>query len=318
MRLTRGRIVLLVLLLAVAVLFVWPEAPAGPTGGWIKSAGLAERYETVDGLRVRYLRAGSGPTVVLLHGFASSVVTWREVLPALARDHDVLALDFPGFGWSDQPADLTADALPRVVAGLLDRVGISRASFVGSSLGGAVSLAVASRQPDRVERLVLLDAAGFNLAPADRPWMLRVTASFLGPLLGRLPIRRYLVRRSLRQVFHDDRLVTDERVEEYVAPVLRAGATASMRSVLRSAASGIFADFPRVIAGVRVPTLVVWGRQDAWIPVEHAERFAAAIPGCRVVILEGCGHLPQEERPAETLRLIREFLAGAPPESAQR
>jgi pimeloyl-ACP methyl ester carboxylesterase len=311
-----GTLVALPLLLGLG-LVLWPERPPGPTGAWMSAAGVTPRVETVEGMRVRYVRAGSGPAVVLIHGLASSVVTWRDVLPVLARDHDVVAVDLPGFGASDQPADLSPDCYPAIVTALMDRLGIARASLVGNSLGGAVAVWVAARAPTRVDRLVLLDAAGYNLAPRDRPLLLRLAGSPLGALTDHLPIRRPMVRIGLRQVFYDDSLVTDERVEEYAAPLFRPGAAAAIRSLLNSLGHEGVA-FPGVIAQVKAPTLIVWGREDAWIPVRDADRFAATIPGSRTVVLEACGHMPQEERPAEVLRLLSEFLDGRNDNGSQR
>jgi pimeloyl-ACP methyl ester carboxylesterase len=271
------------------------------------AAGLTPRFETVDGVRLRYVRAGDGPALVLLHGFASSIVTWRETLPALSRSHDVVALDFPGFGGSEIRPRLAPSAYPRLVTGLMDRLGIPRASLVGNSLGGGVAVVVAATHPERVDRLVLIDSVAFNLAPEDRPWLLRVTRfEPVARAVEVLPIRRALVTLALRQLFHDDRLVTRERVDEYVAPLLRPGAVAAAQALL---ASGDDLGLPGLVAQVRVPTLVVWGRQDAWIPVAQADRFLAAIPGSRKVVIDGCGHLPQEERPSEVTALLDELPA---------
>jgi pimeloyl-ACP methyl ester carboxylesterase len=261
----------------------------------------------VEGVGIRYVRAGKGPTVVLLHGIAASIYTWRHVLPALSADFDVVALDLPGFGYSAQPPDLTLGLYPRVVQGLLDRLGIEKAVLVGHSLGGAVAVTVAAEAPEGVGGLVLVDAAGFNLDTADRPFLLRLAGTVPAPLLDALP-RRRLVRAGLRQVFHDDSKVTDEVVEEYLAPLSRPGAMASFRSLLAARDPGAARRVREAIEGVRVPTLIVWGRQDAWTPVAHAGRFAEAIPGSRVEILDGCGHVPQEERPEELVRLLRGFL----------
>jgi pimeloyl-ACP methyl ester carboxylesterase len=211
--------------LLVVLAFVLPDAKPGPTGGWLKAARLEPRFATVGGHRVRYVRAGSGSPVLLLHGFASSIYTWKDVLPALARDHDVVALDFPGFGESEQPSDLDGSRFPSLVLELLDQVGIQDTAIVGSSMGGATAVAVAATHPDRVTALVLIDSAGFNLAPEGRPWILRLAGSApAGALLERLHVRGLLVRIGLRQVFHDRSLVTPERFDEYLAPLLRPGA----------------------------------------------------------------------------------------------
>ncbi len=289
-------------------LVLWGEAPRGPTGAWLQAAGLAPRFEMVEGSRVRYLRAGRGPAVVLLHGFASSIYTWKDVLPALREGHDVVALDLPGFGGSDQPADLSFESYPRVVSALLDRLGIARADLVGNSMGGAVAVVLAATDPSRVGRLVLIDAAGFNLAERDRPFLIRLAGfGSMAAVLDHLPVRRLMVRAALRQVFHDPALVTTERVEEYAAPLLRPGAPAAIRSLLatlRLHPAAVAELAPRVQA----PTLVLWGLHDAWIPPRDADRFARAISGSRTVVLEDCGHLPQEERPGEVAPLLVEFL----------
>jgi len=297
------------LLLALAGLLLLPESPPGPVGGWMMRAGVAPVFVDVPGARVRYVRKGSGPPVVLLHGFASSLYTWKDVLPALAAGHDVVAIDLPGFGGSSIPRPLQAASYPGVILAVMDRLGLDRASLVGNSLGGSVAVAVAEEHPERVNRLVLIDSAGFNFRARDRPWILRlVAAPGVASAAERLPVRRRLVAAGLRQVFFRDDLVTEERIDEYAAPMLRPGAARAAAELL--AAPGP-ADFAAVAARVRAPTLVVWGREDTWIPVAHASRFTAAISGATAVVLEECGHTPQEEKPAEVAALLRKFLAPA-------
>ena len=119
---------------------------------------------------MRYVRAGQGPPLVLVHGFASSIYTWSEMLPALAAQHDVIALDFPGFGGSDTPPDADGRRPRARGAGGDGRPRRSApTTWSGHSLGGAIAAVTAAAQPERVRRLVLIDAAGFNLAAADRP-----------------------------------------------------------------------------------------------------------------------------------------------------
>jgi pimeloyl-ACP methyl ester carboxylesterase len=294
-------------LLAVAVLLVARgERQASPSGAWMKDAGVEPRFAEVDGLRVRYVRRGAGSAVVLVHGIASSIYTWAAVIPALAESHDVVALDLPGFGGSAIPAELSGDAYPRILGRFLDALGLGPVALVGHSLGGAVASAFAAGQPDRVARLVLVDSAGFNLAPGDRPWVLRMAgAPGASAVLEKLPVRRRLVRLALRQVFHDDGRVTPERVEEYLAPLARPGASRFLSRLLgQTGAMGL----PEAIGRIRAPTLVVWCAEDEWVPLRDADRFVSAIPGARKAVIEGCGHLPQEERPQELLGLLNEFL----------
>jgi len=300
-------------LLVLAALLLWGalslyNRQQGPTGGWLRAAGLEERWADVDGLRLRYVRAGQGPPVVLLHGFSSSIFTWRHVLKALAREHDVLALDFPGFGGSQVPEQLSPLGLAGSVRTLVTQLGLRRPALVGHSMGGAVALLLAADPELGVSRLALLDAATFAMAAEDRPGLVRLVGRpWVAALLEYLPLRRLSVYAGLREVFYDDSLVTTEVLDEYVAPLRRPGTTRALARLLASGDAEA-RQLPERLAAVRVPTLVVWGRDDVWIPVTHAERHARTLPGTRVVLLKRCGHMPQEEQPQETLRLLSEFL----------
>ncbi len=303
-RLAASLALLVALLLALAIHDRPPVAP----GAWLAAAGLEARYETIGGRRLRYVRAGSGPAVVLVHGFASSLYTWKDVIPALAAGHDVVALDLPGFGQSDQPADLSFEDLPRAVLGLMDRLGIGKAALVGNSMGGATVAIVAAENPERVDALVLIDAAGFNLGPGDRPRVVSLAMSGVGSLLARLPGKRLVVEASLRQVFHDASRVTPERLSEYLAAVARPGTFPAIRSLgasSRDREAQVAQSLPRIEAR----TLVLWGDDDRWIPLGHADRFVAAIPGARKAVVAQCGHMPEEEKPEEVARLLLAFLA---------
>jgi len=110
-----------------------------------------------------------------------------------------------------------------------------------------------------------------------------------------------VVALGLRQVFYDDSRVTPERVDEYTAPLLRPGTVRALRSILHSPDT---LGLPQSLTLIRQPTLVIWGAEDAWIPLSDADRFVAAIPGARKAVIPSCGHVPQEERPAETLALL--------------
>jgi pimeloyl-ACP methyl ester carboxylesterase len=310
-RFSRLAAALLALGAALGALALHDRPPVTP-GSWLRAASLEARWATVDGHRVRFVRTGQGPAVVLVHGFGSSLYTWRDVIPALAARHDVVALDLPGFGQSDQPADLSFEDFPGAVLGLMDALGIEKASLVGNSMGGATVAVVAGRHPERVWALVLIDAAGFNLAPSEHPGVVRLTESSLAPLLSLLPGKRLLVETSLRQVFHDPAKVTPERLSEYLDAARRPGTLPAIRSLgasLRDRSTVVEAALPRIQA----PTLVLWGGDDRWIPLAHAERFVGAIPGARKVVVPACGHVPQEEKPDEVARLVLPFLAEVRP-----
>ena len=296
----------LVLLAVVGlVLFLLPAETASPTGQWLTRGGIESHTLRVGRMDVRYVRKGQGPTVILIHGLASSIYTWADVIGPLSQNFDVIALDLPGFGASSQPPDLTFDDYPATITGLMKALGVPRAHFVGNSMGGAVSLLLAVRHRKLVDRVVLLDSAGFNLKPGERPFLAKLLASrAAGSFADRLPVHRLLTRFTLKRLIKDESRLTDERINEYMAPTLRPGAMASARSLMLSR---LDENFEADLAGIQAKTLVLWGRFDPWLPESHADRFVAAIKGARKVVLE-TGHMPQEERPAEVARLIGDFL----------
>jgi pimeloyl-ACP methyl ester carboxylesterase len=290
--------------IAIGGLALYKEPAPRPSGEWRRRAGVRPAFVQAGGLRVRYARRGSGPPVILVHGFGSSIYTWAEVIPILARDHDVIAVDLPGFGGSDVPGHFDREASAELLARVMDGLGVLRASFAGNSLGGALSAVTAARHPGRVDRLVLIDAAGYNLSPQDRPPMLRMMAAIPGRLQDLWP-QRPVLRMGLKQVFYDDSRVTHDKVEEYLAPMARPGARKAARALL---ASGETFGLPGLLKGVRAPTLVIWGADDVWVPPADADRFVRDIPGARKVLIPQCGHVPQEEKPQEVAALIADFL----------
>lgn len=293
------------LLIALVILLLLPRESPRATGAWLLRDGLQPKTARIGRFEVRYVRAGQGPPVILIHGLVSSIYTWAEVIPALAPGFDVIALDLPGFGGSSQPPDLSFSDYEGTVGGLMDELGLEKASLVGNSMGGAVALQMAARHPERVDHLVLIDSAGFRVQPEERPFLARLISSrVLGTVVERLPLRRLIARWTLSRLIHDQSRVTEERVEENLAPLLRPGALASARSLLESR---IDQDVLGQLHAIEAPTLILWGRFDPWLPESDADRFVAEIKGARKVILEA-GHVPQEERPDEVARWIGEFL----------
>jgi pimeloyl-ACP methyl ester carboxylesterase len=271
-------------------------------------------FATVGGFRIHYVTAGSPekPAVVLLHGFGSSLLTWDAILGELADRYYLILPDLPGFGYSQrttQPVHTMRQRAASVI-GLLDHLGVRRAHFVGNSLGGAVALQIAFSQPERVDRLVLVDAvAGYRGMEGKAPWL-------LGRLLRHTPLGKIVlaatfynppfVQRILASAYHDPARLTPERIAEYTAPLRVRGSAATMLAV---AATRRDDDLPPGLWAIRVPTLIVWGQQDRWIKPRWAERLHADIPGSRLMYLDDCGHVPHEECPEEFSWLLAGFLA---------
>lgn len=298
------RAAVLLLVLGVVV-FLLPAEKAPPTGAWLSRLGLEPKVARIGRLDVRYVRKGQGPPVILIHGLASSIYSWADVIGPLSEKFDVIALDLPGFGASSKPADLSFGDYQPALVGLMNALGVPKAHFVGNSMGGAVSLVMAARERDRVDRVVIIDSAGFNLKPEERPFLATLLASrAAGAFADRLPVKRLMTRLFLRRLIQDQARITGERIDEYVAPFLSPGAMVSARSLLLSR---VDEGFVKDLASIQAKTLVLWGRFDPWLPESHADRFVADIKGARKVMLPA-GHMPQEEKPLEVARLIGDFL----------
>lgn len=269
----------------------------------------SSHFADVDGVRVHYQEKGSGPALVLIHGNNSSTYTWSDVLDALAAEHRVVAVDMKGFGFTSKPkeGDYRVEAQATLVVHLLDQLNIERAVFVGSSLGGGVSLAAAINYPERVRALVLVDSAAFtdpsgvSLAPAYLRWPL------VGPAVTALALTSSdIVRDGLKMSFYDASKVTDERVAAYYLPLTtRAGQWAARR--VREVKH--MTRVEKLLDKVTQPALLIWGAQDHVILLEDGRRLQSSLPNSRLVVFDQCGHLPQEEMPERFARETLDFVA---------
>lgn len=271
----------------------------------------------VDGARLHYLDEGSGPALVLVHGFAGSTFSWRAAVPELAKEFRVIAVDLPGFGLSDRRRGIGYGHerhAARLLA-LLDLLGIERAAFAGHSMGGAVVQRLAARAPERAERLLLVGSvsAGEDLDIRRRRRASRAVFGLIGLAATSPTVMYALGRRGLRQMVADPAFVTDEVVRGYIDPLLIPGTVRAVGEMAREHEQEPLVD----LAGVAAPALVVTGAQDVVVPPARAEALAASLPGAQgAVVIERAGHLLAEERPDAFLRAVLPFLragAGAQP-----
>lgn len=271
----------------------------------------AATFRQVEGARVRYVDRGTGPAVVLVHGFASSLDTWRPVAEALVASHRVIALDLKGFGWTDRPpGDYSPAAQAALVWALLDQLGVKEAAVVAHSWGASVALAMALAAPERVRRMALYDAWVFE---EQLPTTFLVArAGGLGEVLFGL-FYRERTDDKMASAFFDERHATVERVDKAVEDLERPGTTAAALAAVRGQR---FAEVEQRYRQVRAPVLLLWGREDRISPVAFGERLAAELPGARLLVYPRCGHFPMiEAEPRSTADLLA-FL-DEPPAAAR-
>jgi pimeloyl-ACP methyl ester carboxylesterase len=277
---------------------------------------LPGRLHMVDGVRIFVHRSGpagapAASPVVLVHGWMVSHWGWRKVVPALtAAGHDVIALDLPGFGESDRPPPRAfrydAVGLSDAVLGLLDVLEVPRATLVGASLGGAVSLVAAARHPDRVDGLVLVDPLVYATRMPLEAALVRVPGA--GRLLFQAAATRSMIRYVMRRdIYQDASLANDDWVDYVWERVNRPGGIEAAHAAMQLAADP--GQVERSTRAVRAPTLIVWGENDRLFPAHLAHRLQGEILGSEVRIIPDCGHAPGEERPEELARVLAPFLA---------
>ena len=269
----------------------------------------------VDGIRVHYQEAGDrhAPAMVLIHGFASSTLVWSNVFLKLAEaGYRVIALDMLGYGYSAKPrnGEYTIAGQAKLLARLLDQLGIARAIFVGSSYGGAVAATCALDYPDRVEKLILVGAVNNN-RPLEFTLMRLFGAPVFGDVVSPLLIgSRRLLRRRMKRVYDQHSWVLDEkRVDARHLPLRAAG---TQRAIIRTVRGWDAERISRDAHLITQPTLLLWGENDLEIPVADGERLHAEIPGSRLIVLLNCGHLPHEEYPEAFTNVVIDFCKAQP------
>ncbi len=253
------------------------------------------------------------PVLLLIHGLGGSSATWQEVMPALARRFTVIAPDLFGHGESDKPRqDYSLGAHANVARDLMIALGIERATVVGQSLGGGVAMQLAYQHPQRCERLVLVSSGGLG---SEVSWVLRALSlpgvEYLMPVLFPSFVRdagNALSRRLRRFGLRAPRL--EEEWRTYVSltePGNRHAFIQTLRSVVDPGGQAVSAR-DRLYLAAHVPTLIVWGRHDRMIPVEHAVTAHEAIPGSRLEIFEDSGHFPHVEEPGHFVDVVTDFI----------
>jgi pimeloyl-ACP methyl ester carboxylesterase len=267
----------------------------------------------VRGSRVNYVEVGSGPPLVFVHGLAGCWQNWLENIPHFARTHRVIAVDLAGFGESELPREeISIPGYGGFIDAFLGEVGVERAVVVGNSMGGFISAETAITHPSRVEKLVLVDAAG---GPTLREWhdrhgawFTRTARLFQPAAAASFARRKALVRRpGLRKLLlykiaaHPDRLAP-ELCYEVASGAGKPGFFDALMALIDY-------DFWERIPEIACPTLIVWGRNDEIVPVADAFEYEALIPNARTVIFEDTGHVPMLERPAAFNRVLESFIS---------
>lgn len=303
------------LLIATALVIAMSRAPDLPAtalaGRWAPApSSFIDLHGQLVHLRDEGPRGDPLP-IVLVHGTSASLHTWEGWVKGLRTQRRVITFDLPAFGltgpftgrYAQRPYH--GDEYARFVLDLLDHLGVQRAVLGGNSLGGEVAWRVAAMAPERVDRLVLVDAVGPAFTPQSVPLGFLVASTPGLRWMTEYLLPRELVAASVRGVYADPTRVTDDVIERYYQLTLREGNRAALVQRLKVMKNG---EHVERLQTLRQPTLVLWGEQDRLIPVSVAHEFQRRIAGSQLDVLPNLGHVPQEEDPQRSLAPVKAFL----------
>lgn len=268
-------------------------------------ASEQSEFMDVNGMSVHYRDEGEGMPVVLVHGTAASLHTWDDWTATLKKEYRVIRMDIPAFGLTgpDPEGDYSIDQYVDFLDQFLERLHIDSMYLAGNSLGGNIAWNFAAAYPQKVKKLVLLDAAGY---PSDEPdpWIFGLARTPVLNLIVSYLTPRSIIKNNLKQVYFDDSKITDSLVTRYHRMALRAG----NRQAFIDRARTPFVDHTDRLKKLNMETLILWGENDIWIDPEDGKRFDRDIKHSELVILKNTGHVPMEERPEESVGLLIAFF----------
>lgn len=268
-------------------------------------------FINVEGARLHYQEFGdiTNPTLVLLHGYTASLFVWHKVAPMLAdAGFHVVAVDLVGFGYSEKPRwfDYSIQSQARIISRFMNRLGIGRATLVGSSYGGAVSMTICLDYPEFVEKLVLIDAV-INDEVLSHPILRLASIPGVGEvitpfLVDSRMMMRYRMRGTLSRANHY--LITKDRISNVLRPLSAADGHHSVLATSRNWRANRIEEDAHLI---NQPTLIIWGEEDTVIGIHNGYKLHDSILHSRFVVLKNCGHVPAEEKSELVSELVNEF-----------
>ena len=303
--------ILLLLAGALGAAFIAWRVPDQPVSALqAKWAPPPSQFISVRGMQVHVRDEGprDDPVpIVLLHGTGASLHTWDGWIEELGRERRVIRFDVPGFGLTGPSPDgiYTVESYVDTVLAVADTLGVQRFVLAGNSLGGYVAWTTAVMHPQRVDRLILIDAAGYPFQSQSVPLAFRIARTPVLNVLMRDVLPRGVVERSLRDVYGDPTKVTPDLVDRYFDLATREGNRAALVARFEQTQPGSLAERVREI---QVPTLILWGGKDRLIPLEFGERFTRDVHGSRLVVFDALGHVPHEEDPTRTVEAVLPFI----------
>ncbi len=275
----------------------------------IDYANEYSQFMDIDGLKVHYRDEGQGFPIVLIHGTAASLHTWDDWTAELKENYRVIRMDIPAFGLTgpSDDADYSIGSYTKFLDRFLTQIKVDSFHLAGSSLGGNIAWNYALEQPNKVDKLILVDASGIPMGES-KPWIFTLAKL---PVLNKVLLHytpRFFIDKNIKQVYEDDSKISDALITRYHKMALREGNRQAFidRAKLDSTEDSIATI--NKLKNITHTTLLMWGEKDVWIPLSHGKAMLENIPNSRLEVLQNSGHVPMEENPQESLELLLKFL----------
>ncbi len=265
------------------------------------------KFMTIGNSKLHYRDDGRGEPILLIHGFGASLHTWEKIKPAIiGAGYRVITLDLPGFGLSDFPYDDPREADEiyfEYLLTFLKKLNLTKLHVGGNSLGGWVSWEMAYAYPDLVDKLILLNAAGYDIEETNAS-AIKLGGKKIFNRFAKTGVSKFIIKKSIQQSFGDKSLVSDELVDFYYGLTNREGNISFVQHLARR----LVEPNSDKIKEIKNPTLIIWGDKDRLIHVRDATKFAKDLSNDEIVIYQGVGHTPMEEHPEKCAEDIIRFL----------
>jgi pimeloyl-ACP methyl ester carboxylesterase len=276
-----------------------------------KYTNAESEFVEIDGMQVHFRDQGvytDTLPIVLIHGTGASLHTWEGWVSELKNEHRIITLDLPAYGLTgpNQTGDYSQDYYVKFMEKFLSKLNVKHCVLGGNSLGGAITWAYTLDHPERVRKMILVDAGGYPMVSKSVPIAFQIARM---PLIGNLfkyVLPHSIIEKSLQNVYvHDDR-ITPELIERYYDLASREGNRKAFLDRMKSMVSN---DQYLKIKTLTMPTLIIWGKEDGLIPLDVAEKFHKDLPNDTMIVFKDLGHTPMEEDPMTTVATVKDFLA---------
>lgn len=274
-----------------------------------KYANEHSKFVEIDGMQVHYRDEGKGMPIVLIHGTGASLHTWDYWASKLKEKHRVVRMDLPAFGLTgaNSNGDYSIENYTNFLTKFLHKVELDSMYLVGNSLGGNIAWNFTAENPEAVTKLVLIDASGLP-TNKPQPWIFKMAKTPIVNSMFLYVTPRAVIKDNIEQVYEDDSKISEDLITRYHEMALREGNRKAF--IDRAKTDFKLGDNSNLekLKSIKNKTLLIWGENDNWIPLDNGKRMDSLMPNSKLIIVKNSGHVPMEESPKESLLLFEDFI----------